>query len=163
MIDRPLRRDLTQIELRELALELAGQQELWGHLVRHDPDARVYEELMRDEHLAVWLICWSKDHDTGFHDHDTSAGSLAVAGGRIREERLGIGGFGPDEELGAGEAVDFGPADIHRVTHAGTGPAVTINAYSPPLWRMGAYEIQPGGQLQRHSISYAEELRPVGV
>jgi hypothetical protein len=28
---------------------------------------------------------------------------------------------------------------------------------------MGAYECKPTGELQRHSISYAEELRPLGV
>ena len=53
------------------------------------------------------------------------------------------------------------PSDIHRVLHAGGGPAVTIHAYSPPLWRMGAYEVAPGGELRRHSVSYAEELRPL--
>ena len=42
-----------------------------------------------------------------------------------------------------------------------TRPAVTIHAYSPPLWRMGAYEILQGGELRRHSLSYAEELRPL--
>ena len=47
--------------------------------------------------------------------------------------------------------------------HAGTEPAVTIHAYSPPLWRMGAYEVHPEGRLLRHSISYAEELRPIGA
>ena len=38
---------------------------------------------------------------------------------------------------------------------------MTIHAYSPPLWRMGAYEVLPGGELRRHSLSYAEELRPL--
>jgi hypothetical protein len=38
---------------------------------------------------------------------------------------------------------------------------VTIHAYSPPLWRMGAYVIEPGGALRRESLSYAEELRPL--
>ena len=47
--------------------------------------------------------------------------------------------------------------------HAGAEPAVTIHAYSPPLWRMGAYEVQPEGRLLRHSVSYAEELRPIGA
>ena len=55
----------------------------------------------------------------------------------------------------------FTASDIHRVSHAGTEPAVTVHAYSPPLWRMGAYEISPGGTLRRHSVSYAEELRPL--
>ena len=55
------------------------------------------------------------------------------------------------------------PADIHRVSHAGAEPAVTIHAYSPPLWRMGAYEVLPDGELRRQSLSYAEELRPIGA
>ena len=30
------------------------------------PARRVHEQLIRDDHLAVWLICWMHDHDTGF-------------------------------------------------------------------------------------------------
>jgi quercetin dioxygenase-like cupin family protein len=161
VIHHSLRRELNRAELRELVTGLAANPKLWGHLVHHDPEARVYEELLRDDHVAVWLICWMHDHDTGFHDHDTSAGALTVARGRIREERLGISGTAIERELDPGESIDFAAADIHRVTHAGDGPAVTINAYSPPLWRMGAYEVKPTGELQRHSISYAEELRPI--
>jgi hypothetical protein len=41
------------------------------------------------------------------------------------------------------------------------GSAVSIHAYSPPLWRMGTYATGPDGSLRRASISYAEELRPV--
>jgi hypothetical protein len=47
------------------------------------------------------------------------------------------------------------------MSHAGGGPAVSLHAYSPPLWRMGAYAIAPSGLLTRTSISYAEELRPL--
>jgi hypothetical protein len=39
--------------------------------------------------------------------------------------------------------------------------AVSIHAYSPPLWRMGTYVVGTDGTLERRSISYAEELRPV--
>ncbi|MEA2396661.1 MAG: hypothetical protein QOK25_217 [Thermoleophilaceae bacterium] len=154
-------RDLTRPELRELALGLAGRPHLWEHLVRHEPDARTYEELAYDEHVAIWLICWMNDHDTGFHDHDRSAGGVAVAAGRIREERLALGAGPLTRELAAGQAFDFSSSDIHRVAHAGSAPAVTIHAYSPPLSRMGAYETAPTGELQRHSISYVEELRPL--
>jgi hypothetical protein len=38
---------------------------------------------------------------------------------------------------------------------------VSIHAYSPPLSRMGAYEVDSDGALRRRSISSAEELRPV--
>jgi hypothetical protein len=102
-----------------------------------------------------------EDHDTGFHDHDRSAGAVAVAQGAVVEDRLVLGRAPTSRTVGAGAAFSFAASDIHRVRHGGAGPAVTIHAYSPPLWRMGAYEIRPGGELRRHSISYAEELRPL--
>ena len=49
--------------------------------MEHDPDRRRYALLVRDEHVAVWLICWMEDHDTGFHDHDLSAGAVSVVEG----------------------------------------------------------------------------------
>ena len=38
---------------------------------------------------------------------------------------------------------------------------MTIHAYSPPLGRMGSYEVAPDGERAGHSLSYAEELRPL--
>ncbi|MEA2372220.1 MAG: hypothetical protein QOH12_2614 [Solirubrobacteraceae bacterium] len=162
MIDLRVERDLTREELRALASDLAGRPGDWRHLVHHDPKLRTYAQLRRDEHVAVWLICWMDDHDTGFHDHDVSCGALAVAEGSVIEERLALGGSPLRQHVRAGDAIDFAAADIHRVAHAGDGPAITINAYSPPLWRMGAYETTSRGELRRHSISYVEELRPLG-
>ena len=148
-------------ELRGLVERLAAEPEHWSHLVSHDPDARVYEELLRDEHVSVWLICWMEDQDTGFHDHDISSGAVSVISGQVREERLTVGGEPTGRVVGAGESFEFNASDIHRVLHSGDEPAVTIHAYSPPLWRMGAYLVEPDGRLQRHSVSYAEELRPL--
>ena len=48
--------------------------ERWRHLVRHADDARVYEQIWDDEDVNAWVICWSEDQDTGFHDHDESGG-----------------------------------------------------------------------------------------
>jgi predicted metal-dependent enzyme (double-stranded beta helix superfamily) len=131
--------------------------------VRHLPDQRTYELLLHDEDVMAWVISWMDDHDTGFHDHDVSCGALAVAQGAVVEERLALGGAPVSRRMCAGEAIDFSASDIHRVAHGGGGPAITLNAYSPPLWRMGAYETTPDGALQRHSISYAEELRPLST
>ena len=83
--------------------------------------------------------------------------------GLIREERLRLGREPLSRTFGPGATFSFTASDIHRVAHAGGGPAVTIHAYSPPLWRMGAYEIEPDGGLRRHSLSYAEELRPLAA
>jgi predicted metal-dependent enzyme (double-stranded beta helix superfamily) len=153
---------ISRLELRALVDELAAHPEVWRHLVRHVPDRRTYEEISRREDVGVWLICWMDDHDTGFHDHDISNGAVAVVQGRLREERLAIGGQST-RYFGAGESFDFGAGDIHAMSHAGGGPAVSLHAYSPPLWRMGAYSIDDEGLVQRLSVSYAEELRPLDV
>jgi len=152
---------VTQLELEALVREIAADRDAWEHLVHHSREQREYVELRRDDDVAVWLICWMDEHDTGFHDHDLSSGAVAVADGAVAEDRLALGGPPVTRVAEAGESFHFTAADIHRVRHVGDRPAVTIHAYSPPLWRMGAYEILDGGELRRHSLSYAEELRPL--
>ena len=160
-IPRPRGRDLSGAELQAFVTELADRPELWIQLVKHDATQRVYEELLSDEHLTAWLICWMDEHDTGFHDHDVSAGAVAVVSGAVREERLRIGGAPRTRSFTAGASFHFSPADIHRVSHDGRDPAVTLHVYSPPLLRMGAYAIAEDGVLERHPMSYREELRPL--
>src|SRR3954454_16053218 len=79
-------------QLVEVVRRLAAEPARWAHLVEHDPQRRVYEELLRDDELAVWLICWMGYHDTGFHDHDLSSGAVAVVEGEVAEERFSLGG-----------------------------------------------------------------------
>ena len=165
-IARPLGQDLSNEQLLVVATQVATRPGLWSEYVQHDSLQRTYKQLLRDEHLDVWLICWSHDHDTGFHDHDLSAGAVAVVAGSVREERLVLG-RPVDAPIArtahAGSSFDFGASDIHRVLHAGTEPAVTIHAYSPPLVRMGSYTVEPSGQLRRHAVSHEEELRQLDV
>ena len=159
-VPRPRGRDLSAVELQAFVGELADRPELWIDLVKHDATQRVYEELFADEHVTAWLICWMDEHDTGFHDHDVSAGAVAVLSGAVSEERLAIGGPPRKRTVQAGGSFHFAPTDIHRVSHAGCDPAVTLHVYSPPLLRMGAYAIGDDGVLARHPMSYREELRP---
>jgi predicted metal-dependent enzyme (double-stranded beta helix superfamily) len=163
---RPSGHDLSSEQLLAVATQIATRSGLWSDYVQHDSTHRTYKQLLRDEHLDVWLICWSHDHDTGFHDHDLSAGAVAVVAGSVREERLVLG-RPVDAPIArtahAGSSFDFGASDIHRVLHAGTEPAVTIHAYSPPLVRMGSYTIEPSGQLRRHAVSHEQELRQLDV
>jgi predicted metal-dependent enzyme (double-stranded beta helix superfamily) len=160
-IPRPRGRDLTGPELQAFVEELADRPELWIEHVKHEATQRVYEELLSDEHLTAWLICWMDDQDTGYHDHDVSAGAVAVVSGGVREERLRIDGPPRDRTYRAGQSFHFSPADIHRVRHAGSDPAVTLHVYSPPLARMGAYAIGSDGVLVRHPVPSSEELRPL--
>ncbi len=154
--------DLSGEQLLRVATAIAARPALWSAHVDHDPSQRTYRQLLRDEHLDVWLLCWSHDHDTGFHDHDLSAGAVAVVSGAVREERLALGRSVESpiaRTAPAGSSFSFTASDIHRVLHTGAEPAVTIHAYSPPLARMGSYTIEPNGQLRRHAVSCEEELR----
>ena len=101
--------------------------------MHHAEDVRVYEQIWDDEEVNAWVICWSEDQDTGFHDHDESAAAIAVVSGRVREDRLTLAGEPVSREIGPGTTFTLAPVAIHRVLHAGTGPAVTIHCYSPPL------------------------------
>jgi quercetin dioxygenase-like cupin family protein len=146
-------------ELEQFVADLAADPERWEHLVRHSGDARVYEQIHDDEHVNAWLICWSEDQDTGWHDHDESAAAIAVISGCVREDRLRLGSDPRTRQVQAGGVFTVPPTAIHRVLHAGTGPAVTIHAYSPPLARSGAYRVGADGELQREVLSLEDELR----
>jgi predicted metal-dependent enzyme (double-stranded beta helix superfamily) len=160
-VPRPRRRDLTGPELEAFARELASRPELWIEHVLHDSDQRHYRELLSDQHITAWLICWMEDQDTGFHDHDISSGAVAVVGGQVREDRLAIDSEAPRAKVHcSGETFHFSAADIHRVRHHGKDPSVTLHVYSPPLLRMGSYSVGPTGVLERHPVSYQQELRP---
>jgi quercetin dioxygenase-like cupin family protein len=146
--------------LRELVAGLAADPTGWSHLVRHHTDQRVFEPILDEPEVEAWLICWMPGHDTGFHDHDLSSGAVTVVEGAVREERLGLGQTVSNVYV-PGDTFDFTAAEIHRVTHHGTRPAVTLHAYSPRLRRLGAYAVTPAGALQRHPLGYGEELRPL--
>jgi quercetin dioxygenase-like cupin family protein len=146
-------------ELEHFATALARSPDRWHHLVRHADDARVYEQIWDDDDVNAWVICWSEDQDTGFHDHDESAAAIAVLDGRVREDRLALGAAPRSREIAAGEVFTLAPVAIHRVLHAGDGPAVTIHAYSPPLRRTGAYRVGADGALERESLALEQELR----
>ena len=150
---------LTLKQLERFAAALAADEDRWRHLVRDSRDARVYEQIWDDDELNAWVICWSEDQDTGYHDHDVSGAAVAVVSGSVREDRFRVAAPPESRTAGAGDTFTV-PADaIHRVMHDGDGQAVTIHAYSPPLTRTGVYRTEADGVLRRESMSYEEELR----
>jgi predicted metal-dependent enzyme (double-stranded beta helix superfamily) len=154
---------MTRRELRELVARLAADPQQWRSLVLHENGDRHFEQLRRDDEVDVWVISWGNGNDTGFHDHDVSSGAVAVVEGEVIEERLVLGGEPIQLRHRDGEVFDFDASHVHRMRQDSPTPAVTIHAYSPPLWRMGSYAIAADGTLRRQSISYAEELRPPEV
>jgi len=150
---------LTPAELERFVADLAATPERWRHAVRHATNVRIYEQIWDDEEVNAWVICWSEDQDTGFHDHDESSAAIAVISGRVREDRLRLGQPPRSQTFRPGSIFTVPAVAIHRVLHAGDAPAVTLHAYSPPLARTGAYRIGADGELERELLSYEEELR----
>jgi mannose-6-phosphate isomerase-like protein (cupin superfamily) len=150
---------LTTRALERFVARMVATPELWQHAVRHASDVRVYEQIWDDEDVNAWVICWSEDQDTGFHDHDDSSAAIAVIEGHVREDRLRVGDEPWSRTFGPGQVFTVPAVAIHRVLHAGDVPAVTLHAYSPPLARTGAYRIGAEGELERELLSNQEELR----
>ncbi|MXG90627.1 cysteine dioxygenase [Nocardioides flavescens] len=153
-------RDLTPDELARLAEHVAAHSEEWAHHVAFDSEERVYVSLLRDSHVDVWLLCWTPENDTGWHDHDVSSGAVSVVAGELVENNLTLADGARERRVGSGTTFSFGPDHIHRLNGAVAG-SVSVHAYSPPLWRMGQYRVDEDGTLKRVSLSYADELRPI--
>jgi hypothetical protein len=154
--DRPLER----AELRVLVTRIATRRELWLPHLDTSATERSYATLHRDANVDIWAIFWLPDNDTGWHDHDLSSGAVHVVDGSLDEHALLVARPERRTRHGAGSAFSFGPSHIHRLTCA-EDRAVSIHAYSPPLWRLGQYTVDADGALHRVSVSYADELRPL--
>lgn len=152
-------RPLDKRELRELVDDLAERPGLWRPHVAFPEGRRHYVSLHRDEHVDVWLLCWTPENDTGWHDHDVSSGAVRVVAGAIEENNPRIGGEPLRTVMPEGASFCFGPEHIHRLTGV-EDASVSIHAYSPPLWRLGQYSIDESGVMRRTPVSYTEELQP---
>jgi hypothetical protein len=154
-------RNLDRRELQALVDELASDPSRWReHVVFSGHRRRHFVSLHRDDYVDVWLLCWRRGDDTGWHDHDISAGAVRVIHGTLMESSPRMGGEPAIRIEPAGGSFSFGAEHIHRLA-AADDQAVSIHAYSPPLWRLGQYSIDADGVMRRESVSYADELRPL--
>jgi len=154
--DRPLER----LELVRLVEHVAADRSLWLPHLDLTATERSYAALHRDASVDLWAIFWLPENDTGWHDHDTSSGAVHVVSGALEEHALLVTQPERRTRHARGTSFSFGPSHIHRITCA-EPRAVSIHAYSPPLWRLGQYSVDEGGALHRVSVSYADELRPL--
>ena len=88
-------RNLDRSELLRLVDVIAERPELWDGHVAFPDEQRHFVSLYRDDHVDVWLLCWTPVSDTGFHDHDLSSGAVRVLEGALMESTPRIGGWLP--------------------------------------------------------------------
>lgn len=158
----PADTDLDRPALTRMARTIGEAESLWRRWVRHDEKERQYTQLYRDPNVDVWLICWSHRQDTGYHDHDRSAGAVYVCEGTLCEDYFHRDDDGWIREAtrrhDAGGSFDFDSTYIHGVRNELEQLATSIHVYSPALWRMGHYEPDEHGVLRRVAMTYADEL-----
>jgi hypothetical protein len=140
-------------ELEEVARSIAARPDVWKPLVHDNADRRCYELVYEDDRMDAWILSWMPGQGTGFHDHYISSVGLCVAQGAVREDLMVYGADDQSRELRPGDSRQGGPGYIHRVSHHGGRPAVTVHVYSPRLDWVGQYRLAADGVVQR-------EVRP---
>ncbi|GGN06615.1 hypothetical protein GCM10009721_37860 [Terrabacter tumescens] len=156
----------TSVDLADTARRLSRQRTLWQGLVDFDPITRYYARLLADHDHEAWLLTWLPGQGTPWHDHGGSAGSFVVLQGVLTEEVAGYRTAvdlddvrrvtGPGVLLGPGDQRTFGTRHLHRVTNAGSDPAVSLHVYAPKLTAMTNYRAVDG-------VLEVEEQAEVGV
>jgi quercetin dioxygenase-like cupin family protein len=147
-------------ELTSLVAAVADDTELWKPLV-HIPEhgaQRWWTRLISNERVDVWLLTWLPGHDTDLHDHGGSTAAFTVVQGELAEVRVDSLGQQVDYHRTPGAVTWMPPGVVHGVTGAGTGPAVSIHAYSSPLRSMTYYERGFDGRL--HAVHTARTRLP---
>lgn len=163
----PLRRGaastpLPLAELTALVRHYTTDPDLWlPRLQLPSRDQRWWTLLSEGGPADVWLLSWLPGHSTDLHDHGRSAAAFAVVRGALTEVRLDGGGRPRQFVRHPGSVTWLAPGVVHDVHGAGTGPAVSIHAYSPPLTQMTYYGRGPSGRLrpQRTVATYEPEER----
>ncbi len=155
-------RMLDKYELQALVDDVAARPELWRDQVAFPPagEPRHFACLYRDEFVDVQLLCWSHGHDTGWHDHDVSAGAVHVVAGAVVEHNPRLGGDHLVTVMGEGRSFSFGADHIHRLC-GDRDTSITIHAYSPPVGQLGSYAFDASGVMRRIAVSPAQPLRPL--
>jgi predicted metal-dependent enzyme (double-stranded beta helix superfamily) len=156
LLDEP--GELAVDALEELVLRLADRPDLWRPLVVADRKRRRYELLYEDDRVDIWVLSWMPGQKTGFHDHDLSRVGLVCVEGELHESSLAIGSEAETVRMTPGVSRSGPGGYIHAVAHGAGEPAVSIHAYSPPLYRVGQYRRDADGRLRREPQSGRKEL-----
>jgi cysteine dioxygenase len=144
-------------DLVDLARRLELQPEAWSALAPYlQFDARQYRRvrLFRNDQWEGLLLCWLPGQGTSLHDHGGSVGVSLVLAGDIRENRYASEAAGGPLVVRGTEVATAGSASveladtIHEMSNCGTGPAITLHLYSPPLTVLGAHDPATGARWE---------------
>lgn len=127
-------------ELRQLVEAVADRPDLWPDDVTRVEDGRSYRLVFRAETVEVWIISWEHDTSTEMHDHGGSVGAMGMIHGSLTETFVVRGGV-HRRVLRADYTTSFSSTYVHDVRNELKRPALSVQAYSPPLTQMTYYEM----------------------
>jgi predicted metal-dependent enzyme (double-stranded beta helix superfamily) len=157
---------MTLESLADLVRAVAADTGAWQSMLRvpADDEQRWWTCLSRDREVDVWLLCWLPGQATTLHDHGPSAAAFTVVRGELAEARVDQDGWWSSYRRGTGSTTAMPRGLVHDVYGAGTGPAVSIHSYSPPLTGMNFYNRDARGRLYvvRSVATEQPELERVG-
>lgn len=148
-------RDLDPDELVELASSVASDPGPLAPHIAFSDDKRHYVSLHRDSHVDVWLLCWTPENDTGWHDHDISSGAVAVLRGALTEHNLAVAQDSIRTDVVAGEGVRLRTGSHPPPDRPGSGQRLGARllaaavADGPVHPGAGRAAPAPGGVLRR--------------
>lgn len=141
---RPDRQPLGFTELAQLVRSVAGADELWRAIVRHDPETRWFEPLLVNDDVEVWLIGWAPGQATTIHDHGGAAGALTVVEGTLTEDWYALSAARRPHPVArrihhTEASQTFSSDHVHRIANLGPQLATSVHAYSPPGMALREY------------------------
>lgn len=110
------------------------------------PDGlRSWTRLVCTDAFDAWLIAWGVESEVGVHDHGDSRGAIQVLSGSLVEAyrtpaRAGTArGRWRRRTIRPGQSIEIPPTRVHSVSNPGSGSAVSLHVYSPPLQQMNFF------------------------
>lgn len=143
MLDLVPSSSLSVPDLVDTVSTVAGDARLWRQHVRFDAGSRYWHRLAQLPGADLWLLTWLPDQNTDLHDHGEAAAAFTVVSGSLEEVRV-EGGRRVPRTLTRGQVSYVPPGAVHDVGNRGSGPAISIHAYSPALTEMNFWELADG-------------------
>jgi quercetin dioxygenase-like cupin family protein len=113
-------------------------------LVDHHCGERRWVELDSSPYLQIWLHSWPAGTETGWHDHDESAGAFLTVSGILSEQTNHEDGRMEKTFIG-GEGRPFAPGHAHNLSNVGHDTALSVHLFTPRRTRTPRYAGTPQG------------------
>jgi hypothetical protein len=126
-------------QLLRTARLFASDPEL-SNLVDHRSGERRWVELDSSPYLQIWLHSWPAGAETGWHDHDESAGAFLAVSGTFSEQTA-LGDDHIQTTFIGGQGRPFPPWHFHNVSNVGLDTAFSVHLFTPRLTRTPRYAL----------------------